>query len=95
LNPAFEGLARKARSRTLVMGILNLTPDSFFDGGRNQALDAALAAARAMASEGADILDLGGESTRPGAPAVSLQEEMARVRRCQGWPGASTPPSHR
>jgi dihydropteroate synthase len=80
LNPAFESLARQARSRTLVMGIVNLTPDSFFDGGRNQGLSAALATAREMAQAGADLLDLGGESTRPGAPAVPLHEEMARVR---------------
>jgi dihydropteroate synthase len=62
------------------MGILNLTPDSFSDGGRHFGLPAALSAAKAMAAEGADLLDLGGESTRPGAPAVSLQEELARVR---------------
>ena len=80
MNPAFESLARQARSRTLVMGIVNLTPDSFFDGGRNQGLSAALATAREMAQAGADLLDLGGESTRPGAPAVPLHEEMARVR---------------
>lgn len=65
--------------RTLVMGILNVTPDSFSDGGRFNTLDAALAQARAMTDEGADILDVGGESTRPGATEVSGEEEIARV----------------
>ena len=65
--------------RPLVMGVLNLTPDSFSDGGRFADLDAALTQARRMATEGAAILDVGGESTRPGAPAVSLAEELARV----------------
>jgi len=62
-----------------VMGILNVTPDSFSDGGRFVGLDAAMAQAERMVAEGADILDIGGESTRPGAAAVSLDEEMARV----------------
>lgn len=62
-----------------VMGILNVTPDSFSDGGRFDTLDAALAQAARMAAEGADILDVGGESTRPGASAVSPDEELARV----------------
>ena len=65
--------------RTLVMGILNVTPDSFSDGGRFAALDAAIAQARRMATEGADILDIGGESTRPGHVPVSAEEEQARV----------------
>ncbi|MBX9265924.1 dihydropteroate synthase [Chromobacterium violaceum] len=66
-------------SRPLVMGILNVTPDSFSDGGRFNRIDDALARAEAMLAEGADILDIGGESTRPGAPFVSAEEEMARV----------------
>ncbi|XLM20303.1 dihydropteroate synthase, partial [Chromobacterium piscinae] len=61
------------------MGILNVTPDSFSDGGRFNRLEDALARAEAMLAEGADILDIGGESTRPGAPFVSPQEEMSRV----------------
>lgn len=62
-----------------VMGILNLTPDSFSDGGRFTTHDAALEQARRMAAEGAQWLDLGGESTRPGALAVSADEELERV----------------
>lgn len=65
--------------RTLVMGILNVTPDSFSDGGRYASMEAALAHARRMTDEGADILDIGGESTRPGATEVSLEEETSRV----------------
>lgn len=65
--------------RPRVMGIVNVTPDSFSDGGRHSSTSAALAHAEQLLREGADILDIGGESTRPGAPAVSLQEELARV----------------
>ncbi|MCJ8143781.1 dihydropteroate synthase [Ancylobacter sp. A5.8] len=65
--------------RTLVMGILNVTPDSFSDGGRSAALDDALMNARRLVAEGADILDIGGESTRPGHTPVPAEEEMARV----------------
>ncbi len=61
------------------MGILNVTPDSFSDGGIFLARDAAVAHALAMVEEGADIIDIGGESTRPGAQAVSVQEELDRV----------------
>jgi dihydropteroate synthase len=61
------------------MGILNLTPDSFSDGGRLGGLDAVLETARAMLEAGADILDIGGESTRPGAAPVSPEEEQARI----------------
>lgn len=63
----------------VVMGVLNVTPDSFSDGGRHMRLDAALAQARAMRAAGASIIDIGGESTRPGAAAVPLAEELARV----------------
>jgi dihydropteroate synthase len=65
--------------RTLVMGILNVTPDSFSDGGRFASIEAALAHARRLTDEGADILDIGGESTRPGATEVPTAEEIARV----------------
>ena len=65
--------------RALVMGILNVTPDSFSDGGAHNAVDAALTHARKILTEGADILDIGGESTRPGAEAVGVQEELDRV----------------
>lgn len=67
------------RSRTLVMGILNVTPDSFSDGGQYAAADAAVARGLAMLEEGADIIDVGGESTRPGAPEVGVDEELGRV----------------
>jgi dihydropteroate synthase len=65
--------------RPLIMGILNVTPDSFFDGGRHAFLDDALARCEAMVAEGADIIDVGGESTRPGALPVPEDEERARV----------------
>jgi dihydropteroate synthase len=61
------------------MGIVNVTPDSFFDGGVNFAADEAIASARRMVDEGAAIVDIGGESTRPGAAPVSLKEELDRV----------------
>ena len=63
----------------LLMGILNVTPDSFSDGDRYTRIDAALAQADVLVSEGADILDIGGESTRPGAAPVSLEDELDRV----------------
>jgi dihydropteroate synthase len=63
----------------MVMGVLNVTPDSFFDGGRYADVSAALARGLSMIEEGADILDVGGESTRPGADRVSAEEECARV----------------
>ena len=63
----------------LVMGVLNVTPDSFSDGGEFVRLDAALDHARVLQIAGADIIDIGGESTRPGASRVSLSEEQARV----------------
>jgi len=66
-------------SRPLVMGIVNVTPDSFSDGGRHLLRDAAIAHAQQLVAEGADILDIGGESTRPGAQTVGLQEELDRV----------------
>ena len=66
-------------SQPQVMGVLNVTPDSFSDGGRFVARDAALAHARQMFEEGAAVIDVGGESTRPGAAPVSEQEELDRV----------------
>ena len=65
--------------RTLIMGIVNVTPDSFSDGGRYLATDQAIAHALRLVDEGADILDFGGESSRPGAMPVSPEEELARV----------------
>lgn len=62
------------------MGILNVTPDSFSDGGRHAVIGSALGHARRMIAEGAEIIDVGGESTRPGAPEVAAQEEIARTR---------------
>ena len=63
----------------IVMGVLNVTPDSFSDGGRFAALPAAVAQAERMADEGAAIIDIGGESTRPGAAPVTVEEELRRV----------------
>ena len=65
--------------RPLVMGILNVTPDSFSDGGAFLSPDAALAQAERLIAEGADILDIGGESTRPGSRQISVEEEIGRV----------------
>ncbi len=61
------------------MGILNVTPDSFSDGGRYADADRALAHAREMAAAGADIIDIGGESTRPGAAPLAEEEELRRI----------------
>ena len=66
-------------SRPLVMGILNVTPDSFSDGGRYASVDMAVARAQEMIREGADIIDIGGESSRPGATPVDAEEELRRV----------------
>jgi dihydropteroate synthase len=63
----------------LVMGILNVTPDSFSDGGRFQSLEFAISRAEEMAADGADLIDIGGETTRPGAPPLPLDEELRRV----------------
>src|SRR5690554_7013197 len=64
---------------TVVMGILNVTPDSFSDGGKWNTADAALAQGMALAKDGAEIIDVGGESTRPGAQRVDPATEIARV----------------
>ena len=61
------------------MGILNITPDSFADGGRHNSFESALARAKVMIAEGVDIIDIGGESTRPGAARVSADEEIERT----------------
>jgi dihydropteroate synthase len=66
-------------SEPQVMGILNVTPDSFSDGGQFMAADSALAQAKKMVADGAGIIDVGGESTRPGAPIVDVEEEINRV----------------
>jgi dihydropteroate synthase len=63
----------------LVMGILNVTPDSFSDGGRFQSLEVAFSRAEEMITEGVDMIDVGGESSRPGAPPLPLEEELQRV----------------
>ncbi|MDO9106367.1 MAG: dihydropteroate synthase [Methylovulum sp.] len=65
--------------KPLIMGILNVTPDSFSDGGQFTCVDAAVQQVRRMQSEGADIIDIGGESTRPGAEPVSAEEQIRRV----------------
>ncbi|MDG6778337.1 dihydropteroate synthase [Thiomicrorhabdus sp. zzn3] len=80
LNHQFKELGRP-----LVMGILNVTPDSFSDGGRFNRADAMKSQIEEMVSAGVDIIDIGGESTRPGAPPVSLQEELDRVLPALEW----------
>jgi len=65
--------------KTLVMGIVNVTPDSFSDGGETYSLENAVNCARQMEADGADIIDIGGESTRPGSESVSLDEELRRI----------------
>ncbi|MFS2215753.1 dihydropteroate synthase [Telluria sp. Tellsp104] len=65
--------------RPLVMGILNVTPDSFSDGGRYQGLEFAVERAEQMIKDGVDIIDIGGESTRPGSPSVAVDEELRRI----------------
>ena len=67
------------KNETYIMGILNVTPDSFSDGGKFNHMDAALAHAEQMIRDGADIIDIGGESTRPGHTVISDEEEIARV----------------
>lgn len=77
--PLPDGQIMTLGGRATVMGILNVTPDSFSDGGAYQNVQAALAHARRMIADGADIIDVGGESTRPGAEPVTLEEESDRV----------------
>src|SRR5947209_3232717 len=73
------GLLLSDPSRVRIMGILNLTPDSFSDGGRIASLDDAIRAGEQLVDEGADLIDVGGESSRPGATSVRVEEELARV----------------
>jgi len=80
LSPQLDCAGRAlVLDRTRVMGIVNVPPDSFSDGGRHATTDAAVAHGLKLAEEGADILDVGGESTRPGADEVPLEEELRRV----------------
>ncbi|HEU5404301.1 MAG TPA: dihydropteroate synthase, partial [Terriglobales bacterium] len=89
MRPVFEwslgSRTLELGKRTLVMGVVNVTPDSFSDGGRHLSHEAATAHALNLLDEGADIVDIGGESTRPGArvgeenPSVSAEEELRRV----------------
>ena len=76
--PMASGPLKLGRS-PLVMGILNVTPDSFSDGGDFSALDAAIDHAEQFVGEGADIIDIGGESTRPGSDEVGVQDELDRI----------------
>ncbi|HJM46271.1 MAG TPA: dihydropteroate synthase [Candidatus Marinimicrobia bacterium] len=75
----FNKWLKHTRQNTLIMGILNVTPDSFSDGGMYSHLSKALSQAQSMEKNGADIIDIGGESTRPGAVPVSLEEEINRT----------------
>ena len=79
MNSAPASWAGLALTRPLVMGILNVTPDSFSDGGTHATPEAAIAAGAKMRAEGASIIDIGGESTRPGAATVTPEEEQARI----------------
>jgi dihydropteroate synthase len=78
-DPKSRWMFSELPKRTLVMGILNVTPDSFSDGGRFLDRDAAVRHALGMVRDGADIIDVGGESTRPGGEPVSIEEEIGRV----------------
>ena len=80
VSPSLDCAGRVLKlDRTRVMGIVNVTPDSFSDGGAHASAEAAVAHGLALAAQGADILDVGGESTRPGAAPVPLEEELRRV----------------
>jgi dihydropteroate synthase len=79
-------IEQAARQRTaLLMGIVNVTPNSFFDGGRYEDPEAARSRVDALLRAGADILDIGGESTKPGAPEVSAREQIARIQPALDW----------
>lgn len=80
-NRTFEcrGISLELGAKTLIMGILNITPDSFSDGGSYGSVEAAVVRARQMVAEGADIIDVGGESTRPGSEKLSVEIELERV----------------
>ena len=79
MDPKVAAMFRAICRRTLVMGVLNVTPDSFSDGGLFDDPDAAIGHACEMAEQGADIIDIGGESSRPGSEPVSVDEEIRRV----------------
>ena len=76
---SLQSLVKPPLIQPLVMGIVNVTPDSFSDGGRHDTREAALAHALRLIEQGADVLDIGGESTRPGSDPVSEDEEIART----------------
>jgi len=78
-NWILRGRSFEWGKRTYLMGVLNITPDSFSDGGEFNTPSAALAQAQQLVASGADIIDVGGESTRPGASGISLEEELVRV----------------
>lgn len=79
LSFSFKDRSLELWNRTAVIGILNVTPDSFYDGGRHYGLRAAVEHGCKLAAEGADVIDVGGESTRPGAREITVEEEKARV----------------
>lgn len=79
LDPSVKSIFDSFGKRTVIMGILNVTPDSFSDGGSYSSVDAAVERALQMVEDGADIIDIGGESTRPGSEPVTPDEEMERV----------------
>jgi dihydropteroate synthase len=79
LHPSGLPVSLSSLDRTLVMGVINVTPDSFSDGGRFIEANVAIAHGRKMSEQGADIIDIGGESTRPGSERISEQEELDRV----------------
>ncbi|WP_161490642.1 dihydropteroate synthase, partial [Paenibacillus sp. O199] len=78
-NYAWGPAELKLGTRTLIMGILNVTPDSFSDGGRYTNVERAVAHAIQMMEDGADLIDIGGESTRPGSDIVGADEELSRI----------------
>ena len=77
--PLNDGNVLNLEDRVLIMGILHVTPDSFSDGGKRNNVDKAVEHVKTMIDEGADIIDIGGESTRPGAAPVTIEEEIHRV----------------
>ena len=79
ITKALKKLYQEMSEKTIIMGILNVTPDSFSDGGENSCIDFAYNNAIKMISDGADILDIGGESTRPGSEPISAEEELDRI----------------
>lgn len=80
LTAARADLCGRSMDRPRIMGIVNVTPDSFYDGGHHDSAERAIEHGRSLAGQGADFLDIGGESTRPGARPIGIDEELARVR---------------